>query len=175
MSITAQQAVFHDRVGRILSGQGVVTMGTVFVGDDTSFRPATRPGRGLALPLWLRQMLLFPACLAAGLASHLLLLLADWHLTGLVGVAITDAFALARQGALGLALVLVVTALVGLGDRSMLLAKALGLALAITAGHNLVHLAPQPFSRAFAPEWTAQVLARTAPQTLVLRGTVIPF
>lgn len=174
MAITAQQAVFHTRVDRILAGQGVVTMGMVFVGDDLALQRVARP-RQVAVPGWLRQAVLFPACLLAGLAGHVAVTLADWHLSGLVGVAISDEMALARQAALGLCVTLVLTTVLRLGDRSMLLAKGLGVAFGMAGLHNAVHLAPDLFTRVFAAEWCAQVLARTGGQTLHLAGIIIPF
>ena len=175
MSITAQQAVFHDRVGRILSGKGVVTMGTVFVGDETSFRRVPGQSRTSARTGWLRQALLFPSCVLAGFTGHVLVLLADWHLSGQNPVGATADMVLARQAGIALAVTLALTLALRLGDRSMLLAKGLGVVLGLMLFHNLVHQWPAAFDQVFSPDWTAQVLAATEPQTLLIRGTAVAF
>jgi len=41
--------------------------------------------------------------------------------------------------------------------------------------HNAVHSAPAVFSAMFSPEWTAEVTEVTEPNSLYLRGEVLPF
>ena len=50
-----------------------------------------------------------------------------------------------------------------------------GVVLMASMMHNAVHSVPGAFSLAFSPEWTAQVLQETEPNSLYLRGEVIPF
>ena len=50
-----------------------------------------------------------------------------------------------------------------------------GVVLMISMMHNAVHSAPGTFSALFSPEWTAAVQAKTEPNSLYLRGEVIPF
>ncbi|MBE2277678.1 MAG: hypothetical protein IAE87_15450 [Rhodobacteraceae bacterium] len=175
MSITAQQAVFRERVGRIRSGKGVVSTGTVFVGDEYSFRRIPNPASGSRQPARLRQLVVLSVCLLAGALSQMVVVYGDWLFSGRVALGITEDAALARQAGLALALAVIVTFALHLGDRSTVLAKVLGVALGMTAAHNLVHLWPAAFSSVFAPDWTAHVLASTEAQSLLIRGSVISF
>ncbi len=175
MSITAQQAVFRERVGRIRSGKGVVSTGTVFVGDECSFRHVPKPVAETPHSGRLRQILILLACVIAGALSQMVVVYGDWLFSGRVAMGITEDAALARQAGLALGLAVIVTFALGLGDRSTVLAKVLGVALGMAAAHNLVHLWPEAFSTVFAPDWTARVLASTEAQSLLIRGSVISF
>ncbi len=46
-------------------------------------------------------------------------------------------------------------------------------AVAITGMHNVVHSVPGLFSKMFSPEWTAQVLESTEPNSVLFQGETI--
>ncbi|MEM8804410.1 MAG: hypothetical protein AAGF55_17965, partial [Pseudomonadota bacterium] len=50
-----------------------------------------------------------------------------------------------------------------------------GVILMISMMHNAVHSSPGLFNAMFSPEWTAAVTEQTEPNSLYLRGEVIPF
>jgi hypothetical protein len=65
---------------------------------------------------------------------------------------------------------LVLKSLLSLPGHRLFLGQVLGAALMLVSMHNLVHLAPDLWARAFPSQWVAEVLQDTQPQSLLIQG-----
>ncbi len=168
---------FQERIARILSGQGA-TKATVYVGQELSFtyHPANRARRQGATGQLARNaaaVLAFPASILAGVLGNGLQRFADFVFFGLPVTPENPDVDLVRVAMTTLCLTLVLTYLIGLRDRSLLVAKLLGSALGMMMFHNLVHLWPQIFDTLFSPLWVARMTTMTEPMSLLVRGITI--
>lgn len=69
-------------------------------------------------------------------------------------------------GATGFAL----KGLLSLESKTLQLAQNIGVAVMVVMMHNLVHIAPAPFSWMFSPEWVRDVEQTTEPKSILFRG-----
>ncbi len=69
-----------------------------------------------------------------------------------------------------LVLALVLKTLLSLPGRRLLLAQVMGIGVMIVSMHDLVHLAPDLWARAFPQEWVAEVLHETKPKSILFQG-----
>ena len=80
-----------------------------------------------------------------------------------------------KMAATAFGIAVVASHLMGLRDRGLLVAKAIGVVAGMLFFHNLVHIWPQAFDRMFSPIWVARVLTETEPHSLLWRGVSFPF
>lgn len=176
--MSAHQTIFQDRIARIQAGKGV-TKATVFVGMDTAFTytpPNRRRKGGLFQALSnAGYALSFPFCLAVGFVSHMAERYVDFVLAGMPDPNANVDVQMVKMAAIGFAITVVVTHLLGLREKGLLLPKLLGVAAGMLFFHNLVHMYPQFFETVFSPIWTARIIALTEPHSMFWRGISFPF
>jgi hypothetical protein len=171
------QSEFAARIARIESGSGS-TKSTVFVGTDErytslprQYAAAVRRARANSEEEKAPPSFIF--CFTLGVVAYGLGQFARFKMAGLPDPATDADTAMLTNGAFGLAVLMALSLLMGKRMRSLSIAKVMGLAAGLVLFHNVVHLAPTVFERAFSPEWVAQVTASTEPQSLYWRGESI--
>ena len=175
--MTAHQAEFQARIARIKAGQGF-TKSTVYVGMETAFSymppNRRRGGQGLAA-LNLGHALSFPMAMLVGFLCHGLERYVDLTFNGLPDIKAMTDMQMLQMGGLAFAMTVVITHLIGLRDRGLLLAKALGVVAGMLFLHNLVHARPDVFDQIYSPNWVGRVMAMTEPGSMNWRGISIRF
>lgn len=178
MSATsAHQAAFQARLARIQAGKGF-TKSTVYVGIDTAFTYQPQGQRKAGMGQVARNAgfaLSFPMALLAGFLGFGLERYAAFIFAGRPDPQANPDLEMVKMAATAFGIAVVATHLMGLRDRGLLVAKALGVAGGMLFFHNLVHAWPQVFEQVFSPIWVARVLAETEPQSLLWRGISFPF
>ncbi len=111
-----------------------------------------------------------PVSLVLGALSLIAARLAIFRYGGLPEEFAKPDYELAAQIGLALGLSVLLALLFNLVRKRHLLASVLGIALAISAMHNLVHMAPGQWARLFSPQWVSEIRATTEPNTLEFRG-----
>ncbi len=180
--LTSQQRRFQERLERIARG-GPHTLGRLHAGASApgaAFAPAGRTrGRKRTLPPAAAKPgggSIRGGAVAGGLFGGILLgalavLLVRYARFRLTGTALGEPDAdllLAVDVVLAITLAIMLRAL--FRGRSWLhgFGKLLGVGAMVLSMHNLVHLAPEPFSRSFSPQWVESVVSQTAPGTLLM-------
>ena len=110
-----------------------------------------------------------------GLIAVILVRIGAYHVVGTAMVSDTPDFTLAIEMVAALMLAILLFRLTPYRGVKYHFANFAGVALMASMMHNAVHSVPGAFSLAFSSEWTAQVLAETEPNSLYLRGEVVPF
>ena len=64
--------------------------------------------------------------------------------------------------------------LMSVSGRAHMIAQMIGIWVALTTMHNLVHAYPEPWSRVFSPDWVARTVQMTEPNTFYLVGLTFP-
>ena len=166
MAATAQgHAEFLARVNRIEKRGGGVS--EVFNGDGITLRQnmaRRRRCRGCFLKT--------PLALVLGGFAFLVAQYATFSVTIPEEYALPD-YILGAQIFLALCLVLFFRLFFNLSGKLPMTMGFLGLALGVTAMHNLVHVAPDTWAMLFSPGWVSDIQAHTQAGTLQFRGTVI--
>ena len=72
--------------------------------------------------------------------------------------------------ALAVAIVISLRSIFRSGGKMLSIAKSAGVVVMLLTMHNLVHLAPGPFSKIFSPVWADQVIAGTKPNSILISG-----
>jgi hypothetical protein len=111
----------------------------------------------------------------SGLIAVLIVRIAAFHYVGIAMVSPTPDFTLAMETAAAFGVAILLFRLTPFRGVKYYFLQFAGVALAISTMHNAVHAVPAAFSAAFSPEWTASVLRETEPNSLYLRGEVMPF
>lgn len=175
--ITPGQASFQARIARINSGQ-VSCMPAPGASDGTgggwiSPRSAGRMQRGARrstatgplAPLW---------ALVLGVLAFALAQLIGFHLLGLPDPEMTADMRMVLDGVGAMAVMTVLSLLVS-APSATFIPRLSGIALAMCAMHNLVHIEPELFAQAFSPRWVEFVLASTEPGSILFRGVSYPL
>lgn len=130
------------------------------------------------LPDWKRDLARksgIPVAVLCGILSVLAVRIVAFHTTGTAMISPTPDLTMALEMAASIALGLLVLAILPFKGFATKIAQVAGVAVTITAMHNAVHAAPGVFSLLFSPQWTAEVTAATQPNSILLRGEVIPL
>jgi hypothetical protein len=175
--MSAHQAEFQARLARIQAGKGF-TKTTVYVGMDTAFTylPQGRRKAGMAQVAGNMGLALgFPMAMAVGFLSFGLERYFAFVLGGQPDPRASIDIEMLKMAATAFGIAVVASHLMGLRDRGLLVAKAIGVAGGMLFFHNLVHIWPQVFERMFSSLWVAKVLAETQPHSLLWRGVCFPF
>lgn len=116
------------------------------------------------------------AAVFIGLLAVVIVRIARFHFTGeaMIGGQNAD-LTLAIETGAALAVSFLIFALLPFKGVQFKFAQFGGVIVMISMMHNVVHQAPAVFSAMFSPEWTAAVTEQTEPNSLYLRGEVIPF
>lgn len=116
------------------------------------------------------------AAVLVGLLAVLIVRIARFHYSGeaMLGGENAD-MTLAIETVAALALSFVLFAMLPFKGVAFKFAQFGGVIVMISMMHNAVHSAPGLFNAMFSPEWTAAVTEQTEPNSLYLRGEVIPF
>ncbi len=175
--MSAHQAEFQARLARIQAGKGF-TKTTVYVGMDTAFTylPQSRRKAGMGQVFGNAGLALgFPMAMVVGFLSFGLERYAAFILGGKPDPQANADIGMLKMAAMAFGIAVVASHLMGLRDRGLLVAKALGVVAGMLFFHNLVHIWPQVFERMFSPLWVAKVLAETESHSLLWRGVCFPF
>lgn len=175
--MSAHQAEFQARLARIQAGTGF-TKTTVYVGADSAFTylPQSRRKAGMGQVVGNAGLALgFPMAMVVGFLGYALERYANFVLGGQPDPRANIDIEMLKMAATAFGIAVVASHLMGLRDRGLLVAKALGVVVGMLFFHNLVHIWPQAFDRMFSPIWVARVLTETAPHSLLWRGVSFPF
>lgn len=115
------------------------------------------------------------AAILVGLLAVLVVRIARFHFTGEAMIGGNADMTLAIETGAALAVSFVLFALLPYKGVGFKFAQFGGVIVMISMMHNAVHTVPGVFSAIFSPEWTAAVTEETKPNSLYLRGEVIPF
>lgn len=85
------------------------------------------------------------------------------------------ATAMVNDAILAVAVALLVKVLFRLNLTQFAVLQSIGIAAMLLGMHNLVHLAPDLFAQVFPDQWVQQVIATTAPNSLLIQGSSIQF
>lgn len=110
-----------------------------------------------------------------GLVAVVLVRIAAYHSVGTAMISDTPDFTLAIETAAALLLAILLFRLTAYRGVGYYFGNFAGVVLMVPLMHNAVHSVPAIFSLTFSPEWTAQVMQETEPNSLYVRGEVIPF
>ncbi len=175
--MSAHHSEFQSRLARIQAGEGF-TKATVYVGMETAFTyvPTNRRKSGMGQAVQNAGFALsFPMALLVGVLSYGLERYAAMVFGGLPDPNANIDVEMVQIAATAFGIAVVATHLMGLRDRSLLLAKILGVAGGMLFFHNLVHLWPSVFDRIYSPIWVAKVMSETEPHSLLWRGVSFQF
>lgn len=178
VSATRQRATFEERLQRIRAG-GPNTSGQVYVGiaEEAAGKTEAKPRRKVrerrqAEQSVAVQLARLPFTMTGAFLLGAVLVFAMRYLRfrylgeGLIGEDPRVSMALDAAGAT-LAVVLV-RVLFRSGGVIRTPTRVLGVLAMLLGMHNLVHIAPEPFSRMFSPEWTAAVTSATKPDSILV-------
>ncbi len=115
------------------------------------------------------------AAILVGVLAVLAVRIGRFHMTGEAMIGSNADMTLAIETGAALALSLILFMLLPFKGIQFKFAQFGGVILMISMMHNAVHSVPSVFSAMFSPEWTAVVTEETEPNSLYLRGEVIPF
>ena len=169
---------FNARIARISSGTGS-SKSTLYVGLDEIYQ-VSYPGRGKSVaPTAASSGLLYPVALVFALCTGMLSYMAAVWLRlqalGLDPVMDDLRYEMALQFGSGLAIGLVIGLVLGFRSRQMMVVLAIGVLVAMTLSHNIVHLYPENFAQVFSSEWVDQVRSQTAPNSALWMGQSFRF
>ncbi|MBT8419187.1 MAG: hypothetical protein KJO42_17255 [Silicimonas sp.] len=130
------------------------------------------------LPDW-RENAFGPAGLVAavivGLVSVVIVRVVRFHFQGIALVSDSPDITMATEFAAALMLSFLIFLLLPWKGVKYRFLQFGGVALMALTMHNMVHNAPGLFNLAFSPAWTNDVLAKTEPGSMYIRGQSIPF
>lgn len=166
MSISTSGGInqtFHDRLNRVAENRAPIeaAKGHVEVLPDWKSRISGKVG------------LLF--ALLVGVLAVLLVRIASFHLMGAAMISENADATLAIETGAAVVLSFLLFLLLPFKGPQFNVAQFAGVILMISMMHNVVHSAPGVFGAIFSPEWAAEVTSVTEPNSLYLRGEVIPF
>jgi hypothetical protein len=169
---------FTARLARIHAGTGH-TKATLFMGLDETVnvplgkllvRPkteeVTHDGTG-----WLG----LSVALVLGAAATIAAMLVQYHVLGKPAPDVPQDMVLAIRIVMALAIGYGLGLVLRLVSFEALMAQALGVLAVVTLLHNAVHLAPEPFAKAFSSSWVQEIMASTEFRTAVFRGEQLTF
>ena len=155
---------FHDRLNRVAEHRAPI---------EATKEPVE------VLPDWKKSMFGNSGMIFAvlfGLLAVVLVRIGKYHVTGSAMIAGENAdITLATETLAALLLSFVLFAVMPFRGVQYKFAQFGGVVVMISMMHNAVHTAPSLFNAMFSPEWTAAVTEQTEPNSLYLRGEVIPF
>ncbi|MEL7093335.1 MAG: hypothetical protein AAFN94_16525 [Pseudomonadota bacterium] len=157
------QDVFGERLSRLAETH------TIRVETQTQ-QAAAKQGR---TPQWLRNLgypaSIVGACLL-GILAVALSRYCMFHITGVPDPNGDPDMTMIVDGALAFAIAFVLRMMFWMTDKVHLIAKTVGIWIALITMHNLVHDFPAVWSAAFSPEWVEITTRMTEPRTLYFRG-----
>ncbi len=168
-----QKKQFEERLRRISAG-GANTMTQVYVGPVEETATGT-PKKRVVSPLpTMRETIGYPASIVgAFLLGMLAVLITRWVRFTMAGGTLTGEDAdimMAIDGGLALAIGFVLKQMFRLSGKVQETAKTMGIFAMICVMHNLVHVWPGAFEKAFSPEWVTNVVETTEPNSVLFRG-----
>lgn len=113
--------------------------------------------------------------LVIGVLAVLIVRVARYHYSGEAMIGGNPDMTLAMETGAALVLSFILFALLPYKGIQYKFVQFGGVFLMISMMHNAVHSAPAVFNAMFSPEWTSAVTEQTEPNSLYLRGEVIPF
>ncbi|MEL7166178.1 MAG: hypothetical protein AAGL96_11970 [Pseudomonadota bacterium] len=157
------QNAFEERLNRLAQSHGVRAEAQIE-------QAAANRGR---TPEWVRN-LRYPgsvvgAC-ALGILSVALSRYCMFHINGVPDPNGDPDMTMIVDGALAFAIAFVLRMAFLMTDKVHLISKTVGIWIALTTMHNLVHDFPDLWSAAFSPEWVEITTYMTEPRTLYIRG-----
>lgn len=154
---------FHERLNRVAEIRAPVeaAKGPVEVLPDWKDSISGKVGLVIAL--------LF------GVLAVLLVRIGRFHLMGTAMIGENADMTMAIETGAAITLSFLIFMLLPFKGYHFRLAQFAGVMVMISMMHNVVHSAPGLFGTMFSPEWAAEVTAVTEPNSLYLRGEVIPF
>lgn len=167
-AIAQGRAEFSARVQRIETRGGGRC--EVFNGEGIVFQKKTPAGPPLKVRLGKLVLALLIGAAAVFAAQYAIFALGD-----LPEEYNKPDYILGGKIALALVVMFAMRLFFNLNTKPQLALSVMGVALGLTAMHNLVHLAPEPWEVVFSPRWVAEMRASTAPGTLQFRGLVYPL
>ena len=164
MAAARGQTDFQDRLQRIeKQGAGRAQVFNAGAGLKREVRHKVARRRSVGF-------VTMPVALGLGALSLVGARLALFRYGGLPEAFAQPDYELAAQAMLALALAMLSALLFNLVRKRHLLASVMGIVLAMTAMHNLVHMAPGEWAKIFSPQWVSEIRATTEPNTLEFRG-----
>ncbi|KPP87717.1 MAG: Tripartite tricarboxylate transporter TctB family [Rhodobacteraceae bacterium HLUCCO07] len=164
MAVARGHSDFQDRLKRIEkrgAGRAQVFNAADGLKPEIEHRVSRRKTTGF---------LTVPFALVLGALSLIVARLAIFRYGGLPEEFAQPDYEMAAQAGLALAMVLLLAIVFNLMRKRHLLASVIGIALAMTAMHNLVHMAPGEWAKVFSPQWVSEIRETTEPNTLEFRG-----
>ena len=162
--MTWQDEVFVERLDRLSEIQAHRTR--------RSYQRGTSTGR---LMLDIGQFLSLLSAGAIGLISVPLLRFAMFHSQGLPDTPVRPGLTLMVDAIFAFCFAFfLVRILMSVTARAHMVAQMIGIWVALTTMHNLVHAYPEPWSVVFSPDWVARVVQITEPNTFYLVGLTFP-
>lgn len=113
--------------------------------------------------------------LVFGVLAVLIVRVARFHYSGEAMIGGNPDMTLAMETGAALVVSFILFALLPYKGIQYKFVQFAGVILMISMMHNAVHSSPGLFNAMFSPEWTAAVTEQTEPNSLYLRGEVIPF
>jgi hypothetical protein len=177
--MSVQNNDFAARLERIAAG-GVNTRNTLFVGIDEAYvlpmkngksqRPRTSMIDGLTTPIVMAS--------AAFMGIFAMILVRVVHFHGFANAPVLDSamVSLALDSLMAVILCILIGRVVFRDHAATLRSwQVMGVSLAATGLHNLVHVLPGAFSVLFSENWVRTVLITTEMRTLILGHMSLPF
>ncbi|WP_299047931.1 hypothetical protein [uncultured Tateyamaria sp.] len=139
---------------------------------DARQRAAAQVARGHT-PDWVRNMV-YPGsivgALVVGILTVVLSRYALFHVNGAPDPNADADMTMLMDGGLALAIAFVLRSALNLKAKEHLAAKTVGIWVALTCMHNLVHAYPSAWAVAFSPEWVDRTTEMTDPKSFYVRG-----
>lgn len=164
MTVARGQTDFQERLKRI-EKKGAGRAQVFNAADGLKREPERRVSRRKPV-----GVVSVPIALILGAISLIVARLAIFRFGGLPEEFAKPDYELAAQAGMALGLVLLLAILFNMVRKRHLLASVAGIVLAMTAMHNLVHMAPGEWAKIFSPQWVSEIRATTEPNTLEFRG-----
>ncbi len=178
MAMADQQKVFAQRLKRIDSGQGN-TMGRIHCGieeipvkNQSAVAATSRFGASLLIKLiWIPISLAI--ALTIGIIATVLARVGLFQAVNATGLELSLKTGLIADAAAALMLAIVLCFLFRVRKNYHMVASVVGACLMIGGMHQLVHDAPDLWSKAFSPEWVQQVVSSTKPDSFEFKGLTV--
>ncbi|WP_299650870.1 hypothetical protein [uncultured Tateyamaria sp.] len=129
-------------------------------------------------PDWVRN-LAYPGsivgALFVGIFTVVLSRYAMFHVNGAPDPNVDPDLTMLMDGGLAIAIAFVLRSALNLTTKEHLAAKTVGIWVALTCMHNLVHAYPGVWTVAFSPEWVDRTTSITEPRSFYVRGFTFSF
>lgn len=175
MAMKDQQDIFAKRLKRIHSGEGN-TLGRIHCGiqeipvkNNSIAAKSTRAGASL---IW--KMIWIPASIALacmiGIVATIAARVGVFQAANAGQLELSAQSSLMADAGLGILLAFVICFMLKARQNYHMVAAAVGACMMLGGMHNLVHEAPDLWSKAFSPEWVQDVVTSTKPDSFEFRG-----